>query len=290
MIVTIANDRFRAKLSSLGAELQSLVELKTGTEYMWQADPTWWKGTAPVLFPIVGGLKGNKYRFEGKEYELNPHGFAKFSEFSLAASTGRSADFELVSGPETRVKYPFEFKLRVSFAIEQDGVSVRYTVTNEGKAPMYFSIGSHPAFNVPFAGGELEDYHFEFEKDETVKRYFYTDGVVELGRTAEALEASRRVKLDKTVFDEGCLIFKAPTSRKFSLANRLNSRRITMVTEGAPFLGVWAKPNRAPFVCIEPWDGIPDPADTTGELTKKEGINRLEPRASFKSGYRVEIA
>ena len=30
-----------------------------GREYLWQADPTFWGKHAPVLFPIVGSLRGD---------------------------------------------------------------------------------------------------------------------------------------------------------------------------------------------------------------------------------------
>ncbi|HET7839678.1 MAG TPA: hypothetical protein VFL04_07955, partial [Rectinemataceae bacterium] len=135
----------------------------------------------------------------------------------------------------------------------------------------------------------LEDYYFSFDRNETIERHFYTDNLVVAGRTAKAIEGGRTIPLTRTLFDEGCLIFKAPASRRFSLANRLNARSLTLSTEGAPFLGLWSKPKGAPFVCIEPWHGIPDSTDRSGELTLKEGILGLDPGESFATGYRVEI-
>ena len=45
-------------------------------------------------------------------------------------------------------------------------------------------------------------------------------------------------------------------------------------------MGIWSAKD-ANFVCIEPWCGIADRADTTGILQEKEGINQLEPNESF---------
>jgi galactose mutarotase-like enzyme len=56
MITGIENDLLRVQASSLGAELQSIVLKKDGTEYLWQGDPTYWKGRAYNLFPICGRL------------------------------------------------------------------------------------------------------------------------------------------------------------------------------------------------------------------------------------------
>ncbi len=290
MNVTLGKGRFAARISSLGAELQSLVDTETGTEYIWQADPSWWKASAPVLFPIVGALKDNRYRFDGREYELPPHGFARGSEFSVVAAAGDSSRLELVSGPQTGTKYPFDFGLIVTFTVEGAGISVRYDVRNTGASLMYFSIGSHPAFNLPFAGGALEDYFFEFGSPEKLERHYYTDNLVVAGKTSLIIEDGRRISFTKSLFDEGCLIFKAPASKRFSLRNRLNPRSLTVSTEGSPYLGLWSKPNGAPFVCIEPWHGLPDSTDSSGELSLKEGILSLEPGSGFLSGYRVEIA
>ena len=66
------------------------------------------------------------------------------------------------------------------------------------------------------------------------------------------------------------------------------AKRIRLSTDGMDFLGLWAKPG-APFVCIEPWHGIPDNVNTDGELANKEGIMTLAAGATYRTGYRVDI-
>ena len=66
---------------------------------MWQADPAWWAGTAPVLFPVIGGLKDGAYTFEGKQYKLPSHGFARASQFPAPAPAD-SAELTLLSRPK----------------------------------------------------------------------------------------------------------------------------------------------------------------------------------------------
>jgi galactose mutarotase-like enzyme len=288
-MITIRNGTWAAKISEAGAELKNLTDLSTGQEYMWQADPAWWAGTAPVLFPIIGGLKEGAYSLEGRQYKLPSHGFARVSEFSVSRAGADSAELTLIASPKTRENYPFEFALKVSFALEHAGLAVRYEVTNTGTGQMLFSIGSHPAFNLPFAGGALENYYVLFEKEEELVRWFFKDGMVEAGKTAEAFDNARVISIGRGTFDQGIMIFKHPASREFTIANSRNSRAIKVVTEGVPYLGIWSKPGGAPFLCIEPWHGIPDMSDTSGNLAEKEGIMSLEPRAVFATGYRVEI-
>ena len=288
-MIAIRNDAFGARISEAGAELKSLAELATGQEYIWHGDPAWWNGSAPVLFPVIGGLKEGAYTYEGTQYKLASHGFARNSEFAVTRVGSDSAELMLRSSAKTREIYPFDFSLKVSFFLERNGLTVRYDVANTGPSRMYFSIGSHPAFVVPFAGGTLENYYILFEREENLERWFFKDGLVLANRTEEVFENCRIINLSRSMFDQGIMIFKHPESHEFSLRNGRNSRSVTVITEGMPYLGIWSKPGGAPFLCIEPWHGLPDSTDASGNLVEKEGIMGLEPRATFSTGYRIEI-
>jgi galactose mutarotase-like enzyme len=288
MNVVIRNDFYSATISSLGAELKSLKDANTGREHMWQADPAWWKGSAPLLFPIVGGLRNGKYRHEGAEYELPQHGFARTSEFRQISALGDSAEFELSSSADTMTRYPFEFRLRAGFALERSGIAIRYEVANVGKGPMLFSIGSHPAFNLPIESGSLESHYILFERSENAERYFFKDGTYIAGKTAPIFDTSRVISLSRSLFDQGPIIIKAPQSSEFSIMCSKGRKSVKVATKGPPpFLALWSKPN-APFLCIEPWEGIPDSSEASGELRDKEGILSLEAGRTYETGYRIE--
>jgi galactose mutarotase-like enzyme len=288
-MITISNGLWGARISETGAELKSLAFLSSGQEYIWWGDPAWWNGSAPVLFPVIGGLKDGGYIFEGKTYKLPSHGFARTSDFTVTRTGGDFAELTIASGPKTREVFPFEFSLKVSFRLETWGISVNYEVANTGDRRMYFSIGSHPAFVVPFAGGSLENYYVLFEKEERLERWFFKDGTIVAGKTEEIFENSRIISLSRTCFDQGIMIFKHPASREFAIACSRSSHAIKVVTDGVGYLGIWSKPGGAPFVCIEPWHGIPDMSDASGNLIDKEGIIIIEPRGAFATGYRVQI-
>ena len=49
---------------------------------------------------------------------------------------------------------------------------------------------------------------------------------------------------------------------------------------GAPHLGIWQKPG-APYVCIEPWCGLPDLDSHNGRIEEKYAINALEAGGIF---------
>ncbi len=288
-MIPLRNEFWSARISETGAELKSLASLSSGQEHIWHGDPAWWNGSAPVLFPVIGGLKDGRYTHEGRQYKLPSHGFARASEFTVTRSAAEEVELALRSSAKTREAYPFDFSLTVSFVLERSGLSARYRVQNTGSKRMYFSIGSHPAFVIPFAGGVLENYYLVFEREETLSRWFFKDGMITAGKTEEMLENSRVLSFTRSSFDQGIMIFKHPRSRELTIANSRNARVLRVVTEGVPCLGIWTKPGSAPFLCIEPWHGIPDMSDASGNLAEKEGIMALEPRGTFTTGYRVEI-
>ena len=276
-----------ARIAEVGAEIKSLRELPGGVEYIWQGDEAYWTGSAPILFPIVGGLKGGQYRLAGATYTMPQHGFVRKKPWSLAHSTEDSATFQTASDETTRGMYPFEFVLKAHFKLTDTGLQVRYEVVNAGTGVMYFSIGSHPAFNVPFAGGHLENYYFHFSEPENLERYFFSEGM-HLNETEPVFNNSRQIFLTQTLFDRGAIILKHPASKDVYLMCSRAGKRIRLATDGMSCLGLWSKPG-APFACIEPWEGIADNVDTDQEFTTKEGIMTLDGGATYTTGYRIEI-
>jgi galactose mutarotase-like enzyme len=288
-LIDLRNESFSAEIQERGAELTSLAT--ASHQYVWQGDPAWWTGRAPILFPIVGTLKDGAYTHEGKRYSQPGHGFARVSDFAVARRDESTADFRLVSNTKTRESYPFDFALTVSFRLKSDGIAVTYKVENTGTLRMLFSIGSHPGFPVPFAGGTVDDYYVQFSTREKDERFFVIPkgGLIDPARTEKAFGPENRIRLSKTIFDRGALVFKNVKSTSFSLKNDLNTHSITVLTEGAPYLGLWAAPG-APYVCVEPWHGVSDGTNATGVLSEKEGILTLAPGQTFETGYRVLIS
>ena len=144
---TLSNSELTIKVSPHGAELCSI--LHDGKEYLWQADPAFWKRHSPVLFPIVGSVWENEYRHEGVSYALTQHGFARDMDFELMLELEDEVRYRLVDSEETRKKYPFPFCLEIGYRIEGKKIEVLWKVINTGTREMHFQIGAHPAFYYP---------------------------------------------------------------------------------------------------------------------------------------------
>jgi galactose mutarotase-like enzyme len=286
---TIEDQQLRIGIHPKGAELQSIFHKGYHTDYMWNGDPAFWGKHSPLLFPIVGTLRDNTYIYNGQAYQLSRHGFARDREFAVETQSADAITFLLFSDEASLKVFPFAFELRVGYRINAGALTTTYTVTNPDKVPLYFSVGGHPAFNVPLAPGTVyTDYYLEFDQTEQAPRWpISKDGLIER-EPLPLLNGARKLPLTKELFAKDALVFKGLNSSSVTLRSDRTERGLTLQFPGFPFLGIWAAPG-ADFVCIEPWCGIADSVDSNQQWTEKEGINRLEGGASFIRSWTLKV-
>ncbi len=282
-MITLKNDCLQVVISTHGAEMQS-VTAADGTEYLWNGDPAYWKGHAPVLFPVCGRVRNGEYRYEGKTYSMNLHGFARDNEFLPESVTDTEAVFVLRDTEQTRACYPFAFELRVKYALKENQIDVSYAITNPMQdSPLYASIGSHEAYCCPEG---LSAYDVVFEHEEPLESYVVGDGLMHETYTVEAPKGVLPLKDDYFVID--ALVFLNLKSKEVTLRNRASGRGVKVAFDGAETLLIWSKPG-APFACIEPWCGLPSWTDFRGDLPEKEGIRRIEAGDTFRVKHTITL-
>ena len=287
---TLKNSTLTIKINPKGAELRSLFNNQNQTEYLWNADPMFWGKSSPVLFPIVGSLKENMYHFEGQQYTLPRHGFARDKEFIVEKRQENSTTFLLTHDENTLKVYPFKFEFRLIYSLENNAMNVTYSVKNTGENKMYFSVGGHPAFAVPLTENtSYDDYYLQFNKTETFKRWGLTSGGLIETQPIDFLIDTDKLDLTKELFYDDAIVFKNLESTSVILKSDKTNRQLKFDFEGFPYLGIWAAKD-ADFVCIEPWCGIADSANHNQELTQKEGIIKLSLGEIFERTWRVEIS
>lgn len=288
-MITIENEYLKAAISPKGAELQSLVKKFSETEFMWDANPSFWGKTSPVLFPIVGGLKDNSYHFNGKTYKLPRHGFARDKIFLVENQTADSVVFLLKEDVETLEIYPFSFELRLSYQVKENQISVQYSVRNTNNEALYFSVGGHPAFKIPIEPHlTYEDYYLEFSAENTLERYpLSADGLVQ-NSTQHVPMNGNKLPLTKALFYEDALVLKHLDSNQITIKSDKGRAELKFKFENFPYFGIWAAKN-ADFVCLEPWCGIADGVSHSQDFRTKEGINMLEAGEVFERMWMVEI-
>ena len=68
-LIRIATDQIAVTVSPLGAEMQSLQDAQ-GRDYLWNGDPAFWSGRAPILFPIVGRAPNDQITAAGHSAQM----------------------------------------------------------------------------------------------------------------------------------------------------------------------------------------------------------------------------
>ena len=284
---TISNSTYTLTVSDHGAEIRSLK--KDGTELMWQADPAFWGRTSPVLFPLVGNYWEKKSRYDGKEYEMSQHGFARDQDFTLLSQTDDELWFELKENDETLAKYPFSFILQLGYKLTSEGVEVLWKVINPTDGDISFSIGGHPAFNCDLTKDRLL-----FTKDgqplasPLTAKIIAGDGSGCLSdRVKELSLTDGTLAMSYELFDEDALILEDRQADAVAIIDSTGKELLT-VTFDAPLFGVWSPTGKkAPFVCIEPWYGRCDRVGFTGQINEREYGNTLAPKAEFCVSYTI---
>ena len=284
MLHTIQNEHLSVTADELGAELRSVVF--DGTELLWQGDPNWWTGQAPILFPIIGRLNGDSYTQDGRQYTLRNHGFARRSSFSEIKKTDNAITFSLRANVDTKNVYPFDFQLLVTYTLSGSSLRTDFSITNQSDEDMFFSIGGHPAFQCPMSKDEtFEDYEVVFNKMETAGNHIVTEDGFVLNETVPFFDQSNTIALQYDLFRQHeTLVFSGLNSSVATLRSRKTGIGMIMDFTGFPYFALWTKPG-APFICMEPWQGVDDAPGAAGELREKTGIMRLAPGAEHICGF-----
>ena len=297
----IENDRLKVEIDSFGAELKSVINKNNCREYMWYGNGKYWGRTSPVLFPFVGSLKDKKYIWQGREYEMGQHGFARDNEFRLLRAEEEEIWFSFCSNEDTLIKYPFPFELRIGYRLTSgentDDVEVMWEVINPAADKMYFQIGAHPAFLCPVHG-------FNRAERPAVKAGYklYFDKVNEIHHHGNDVARGLALREDITMpldngyvtitddfFDRCTYMIEGAQTGMVGLCDEEN-RHIVDVCFDTPLFAIWSPEKKnAPFICIEPWYGRCDAVDFEGDLSQREYTNVLEGNESFTGGYTMKF-
>ncbi len=273
-MIEITSGTLSAAIDPLGAELTHLTDVD-GRELMTNADPAYWTGHAPILFPIVGALADGHYRLGDRRYRLPQHGFARTMAFDLVDQHDDRVGFRLTDSAATRAVYPFAFVLEMAFVLDGATLTMTAAITNPGDHDLPASFGFHPAFAWPLPYGRARsDHRIRFERDEPARLNRIEDALIGPAIRQSPL-IDRTLMLRDDLFVPNALVWSevASSAVRYGAAD---GPQLDIAFPGAPMLGIWTKPG-ASFMCVEPWWGQADPVGFTGEIWDKPGMMRLAP-------------
>jgi galactose mutarotase-like enzyme len=285
--IRISNGTLSAAINPLGAELSSLSDAQ-GRELMTDADPRFWTGRAPLLFPVVGMTASGTIRVDGQAYPIAKHGFARRSVFSVIEAGATRAVFALTDDQATRAAYPFAFRLEVAFELRDATLAIDVTVCNPADEPLPASFGFHPAFAWPLPYGQDRAAHrIAFEKDEPgALKVIAADGTITAQDRASPLDG-RVLHLADQLFSDDALVWSpvASSSVRYGVEG---APQLDIAFPDTPKLGIWTKPGAA-YVCVEPWHGIADPEGFEGEYRDKPGVFEVPAKGEKQIALRISL-
>jgi len=277
MIYTLKNEILTAKISDVGAEMLSVTRNEDGCEYIWQGDPKYWTGHAPWLFPICSHFYEDTYTYKGKTYHMGSHGFARKSTFEVVRAENTVLSLRLNASEQTKEVYPFDFSLTITYTLVGETLTALMDIENRGEEIMPAAPGAHPGFNLPLGGkGKYEDYYLEFQKPCDPDELVLTETVYNSGRKiARPLRDGNKLDISHDLFVvDG--IFMDSVSDTVTLRSDKGDRFVTMHHPDMPYLGIWSIPQSdAPYVCIEPWRGLPSYEGIIDDLATRNDMFRI---------------
>lgn len=295
-IISISSNSLTASIDTMGAQLMNLS--KGESEYLWQGNSNWWPRRAPILFPIVGVLKDGKAESAEGTVSLARHGLARLNQFEVVEKSDSSVTLQLKSTEETRKSYPYDFELRLIFSVSDDTLTQTYEVTNRGNVVLPFTLGAHPAFNIPVPGVEaasLDQYSLLFTRSWTSFGPSITDeGLCDYATPQKLIVDSDTLPLSWELIDcEKTITLEDVPDRRITLAANAEASSethgIQIDFEGFDYLGIWSAAPGCPFVALEPWCGIADTVDCDGIFEHKPGIISLEPGQSIAKTLNIRV-
>lgn len=284
-MLTLKNTKLTVKINPKGAELTHIIDNKTGQDFIWNGEE--WAKHAPILFPAIGRSTEDEYLLDGKLYPMQQHGFATDYDFELLEQRTDFIKLLLKDNLETYQSFPFHFEFIIIYRLEDNVLNVAFEVKNLTEKSMAFALGFHPAFNLP---GKFEDYQIRFATNDKVLKTFdivKNPFPYRSGKLTTFAQSVSEFFLERRMFADGLVIFDNKINQ-VKLSSVLTDYAVSLEMSDFPYLCLWTKEDMTlPYLCIEPFSGLPDVINQKQELLEKEGNHVLT--ANEAATYKVKL-
>jgi galactose mutarotase-like enzyme len=209
------------------------------------------RGGIPVLFPFAGRLAGGTYTANGVSYAMSQHGFARNEPFRVAEQETRdraAITLSLTSNDASRAVFPWDFEVRLTYALAGNTLSVEQAYTGHGPGEMPLHAGFHPYFLVP----DAEKARAEITTD--ASKVF--DNVTGKSEPFTGFDLTNP-EVDLHLLDHRARSTRLSIGRKPAVTLEMDPSFTTLV--------VWTLAGKD-FVCVEPWTAPGNALNTGSHL------------------------
>lgn len=291
MVIKLKNDKLTVQFSELGGALSSIKD-NDGVEYLWQGNPEYWSGQAPVLFPICGSVRNDEVLLEGKTRRIPRHGLVRKENFTYKKIDDTTVAFTYKATEKTLKEYPFDFELTIVYILNGSTITTQYQVKNNDTKKMPYFIGGHPGFNCPLVEGtSYEDYYLEFSEVETtsVPQSFPETGLLDTRKRTPLLEITNRLDLEYSLFSHDALTLDRLKSRSVTLKSSKTDKGLRLDFSDFPNLILWSTTNKSPFIALEPWSGLSTSLEESDNLVQKRQVTFVETGEMSVKSFDITI-
>ncbi|WP_438831955.1 aldose 1-epimerase family protein [Streptococcus pluranimalium] len=297
MVIELTNKELTVQFKEFGGALSSIKDSE-GIEYLWQGDPEYWSGQAPVLFPICGSLRNDIGFFKNEDGSFHKgqiprHGLVRKENFTFEPISENSVSFTITPNQSMVANYPYDFELKIVYTLNGKTIRTEYQVTNhEGVKKMPFFIGGHPGFNCPLVNDDkYEDYYLEFEKEETcsIPKAFPNTGLLDVQNRTAFLNQRKTIDLDYSLFAYDALTLDDIQSRSVSLRSKKHDKGLILDFADFPNLILWSTINKSPFIALEPWSGLSTSLEENDTVEDKRLVSFVNPGETVVKSFDITI-
>ncbi len=285
----ITNNILDVDISEHGAEIKNIKV--NGIDMLHDSNPEYWNRSAPYLFPNIGTIKDKYTIINNIQYPLTKHGFIRDVDFELVQKTEDSLVLKFVSNEFTLEKYPFIFEFIVKYKLLSNEIITNIMVINKSNTIMPFNFGLHPAFKIPFDGGNFEDYYIEFDNEISfdTPTVDLKTGLVDFNNPKRHFDKIKKLSLNHEDYANDALVIRPYPKHNIKIVSP-NNNRIIVKCDNFTMLGIWTPyPVKAPFICIEPWIGYADKPESKHNFLTKEDLIYLKPKETWEIKFSYEF-
>ncbi len=239
----------------------------------------------PILFPSIvfsHGPEKNSWAYQGRELLMPQHGWARDLYWHVESIEKDSVVGWLEPTHGVAVAFPFQFRLRLAYSLQDGALVLDAAVSNRGAEAFPYALGFHPYLRAPLSEAGSR------KTSEVVIPAGTRLRTRDDWRTvARSPRAAGSVALSDPELSEGFVMEDtlATSLEVIDHASRLATR---VSVEGSeqrmPVWAVWAAAPDAQYVCLEPWTSEPNSLNLLG----REQDLRLAPGACHR--YRMSIS
>ncbi len=210
-------------------------------------------GGNPVLFPAAGRTRSDRYQLYGNAYRMPFHGLVRDTAFGVASHTSSSVTLVKTTCQEWQDQcYPFDFTLRLTYALKGTAVKLGVSIKNDSDIPMPHAFGWHPYFVAS------DKTRFEIKPNMERCAWYEADGPTEIPIS------------DCDLTRKGDYVYWGRTGAALRISNPADGYALDIVSD-ARFSALVVCTKFDGTVCVEPWMALP------GALNTQENIQWVKP-------------